>query len=169
MKQNQIKIRPVKEKDIESISKLHVDVWNETYRGILPDEEIDQRTYSSSKKRWEQALSSPDPCTFSLLAEFDSEIAGFCVASSKPRDDIGYDSELRAINILKKFHRKGIGKFLFMESLNRLQSMGCKNMYLWVAEKNVNAIDFYKKLGCVILNNSKEDKGSVEITLGKKL
>jgi len=166
MTRHQIRVRDIEAKDVDTISKIHVDVWNETYRGILPDEEIDRRTYSSSKKHWAQALDKPDKHTFYLLAETEGQTAGFCIASSRPRDSFDYDSELMAINILKAHHRKGIGKALFFETMRRLQSMGCKKMYLWVAEKNINAIDFYRRLGCIPINESKEDHGSTEIAFG---
>lgn len=43
------------------------------------------------------------------------------------------------------YQKKGYGQKLFDTSINDLKSQGYKNCFLWVSEKNDNAINFYKK------------------------
>ena len=40
-------IRQAKRSDIENIASVQVRSWNTTYRGLLPDEIIDDRTVES--------------------------------------------------------------------------------------------------------------------------
>ena len=114
-----ITTRLIQAQDIENISKIHVDTWNETYRGILPDEVLDKRSYGWSKKKWQNALADSSSQAFTIIAKVESEIVGFAIASPNPRDDIGIESELIGMNILKKHHKIGVGKKLFQEVVSK--------------------------------------------------
>ena len=162
-----IKIRAIENSDLEKISKIHVDVWNETYRGIIPDKILDQKTYDRSLETWKEFYKPHSTKDFYYLCEVHGELAGFCIATLSPRDDLGFDSELMAINILKKFHNQGIGKALFNACKKSLKNAGARNVYLWVAQKNINAVNFYKHLGGKDLHKTHEEwEGVVEIALG---
>lgn len=150
--------------DLEIISKIHVDVWNETYRGIISDEELDKRTYSLSKKKWEESFSNKKKEVFTIVAESGGELAGFAIGSTKPRDQLGIDSELVAMNVLRKFHGNGIGKKLFYGISKRLSELNSQKMYLWVVEENKNAVGFYEHLKGTKLPNKKEACGVAEIS-----
>jgi hypothetical protein len=44
-------IREARTEDIAGIAKVHVDTWQTTYAGIVPDEHLANMTYSSYENR----------------------------------------------------------------------------------------------------------------------
>ncbi len=142
-----IEIIGLNEKDLECLAKLHVEVWNQTYASMMTPEMQKQNQYASRLQFWKKTLKDKDPKKIFRLAKFKGQIAGFIAAGLLPRDDLGFDAELYAINILEAYHKLGIGKKLMEAAFAFCRSHGAKNIYLWVAARNVNAVDFYTKLG----------------------
>ena len=42
--------RRMKKSDIDAVSRIHVDIWEESYSDIIPDEIRKNKTYDSFKK-----------------------------------------------------------------------------------------------------------------------
>ena len=110
---------------------------------------------------WTKILGTKKPNVF--IAEMDGELAGF-IGYGAPRDkEMPFDCELRAINILEKFHRKGIGRALVSRAINKLRNAGHKHVYLWVAQDNINAVSFYEHLGFLKTEHQKTERDIKEI------
>lgn len=52
-----MRIRKAKISDEKGIGKVHVDSWLATYKGIMPDERLNQLSYERSEKKWKKILS----------------------------------------------------------------------------------------------------------------
>lgn len=48
------KIGPLLEEELGEISVLHVDIWKETYIGIMPDEILRKKKYEDSREIWNE-------------------------------------------------------------------------------------------------------------------
>ncbi|HTZ75985.1 MAG TPA: N-acetyltransferase [Candidatus Aquilonibacter sp.] len=76
------------------------------------------------------------------VAEFNSQIRGFCITTRK--DDEGY---IVTIDVLEPFRKSGVGTALLAESEKRLAAAGVRRMALDTAVDNLSAIAFWQKHG----------------------
>lgn len=142
-----ITMRRATPEDAEGLARVHIQTWQETYRGIMPNEYLDNLSseFQTRAEKWREGLSDPHNPGTTILAERDQKILGFCNCGPD-RGDSG-NGEFRAINIINDGKRQGIGT-QFMQLMARdLTDQGFTSGLLWVAEGNTPAIKFYKKLG----------------------
>jgi GNAT superfamily N-acetyltransferase len=161
-----ITIRAACEEDIAAVGKLHVDCWRTTYAGIVPDAKLDGMSYEKSAGRWMEYFKDiSHPANGILLAYKKNEPAGFCaggkVRKYSKRTD-GYDGEIKAIYILKKHQRKGVGKKLIENYEEIFRKSGIFSYIIWVLKDN-DSKNFYKKLGGKLITTKTYEIG------GKKL
>lgn len=136
-----MQIRAACKNDIEGIAKVHVDSWQETYKGIIPDQFLESLTYESREKGWEELIA--DPRQEILVVENNAgEIVGFVSGVMQEDKRAG---ELKAIYLLKEEHGKGIGRQLVRMLFSRLKAKGCETIFVEVLAQN-DACRFYEKL-----------------------
>lgn len=125
-------------RDAAALAELHLDVWDETYTGRLPQEILDARRrdpVAERTARWEQRIA--DGTTW--VAEHDGALVGF--VSAGPGRDEPKTLELMALYVRARIHGTGVGHAL-MEA-----AIGDQPAYLWVLEGNDRAITFYQRHG----------------------
>ncbi|MDH2899382.1 MAG: hypothetical protein PXY39_00250 [archaeon] len=68
-----INIRPALVSDALNISKVHIDTWKTTYRGIVPQDYLDNLSYKEREERWIKILTDTEfirsKKSFTLVAE----------------------------------------------------------------------------------------------------
>ena len=142
-----ITVREARPEDAEGISRVHVDSWHSTYRGIVPDDYLDGMTYEQRTPRWSARLTAPDRSDFIFLAETaEGEVVGFAAGGPERGSDPDYDGELYAIYIRKEHQWQGIGRRLAEAIRRRLVQAGMQHMLVWVLEANPSC-HFYEALG----------------------
>lgn len=97
-------VREATHNDIPAIAKVHVDTWQTTYRGIVPDEHLANLSYERQANGWYDILNhAPENGYFTYVAEDESgEIVGFASGGEERTGDPIYKGELMAIYILKR-------------------------------------------------------------------
>ncbi len=146
-------IRPATLNDAETLARIHVAGWHESYGGIVPQEYLDSLSVDSRTKDWQRWLSSGEQ--FNTFLAFENEApCGFisCGKLRTPPPGMSpvrplYTSEIYGIYVLKEHWRKGIGKALMRAAAEDLRTRKHRSLCLWVIEKNKNAVAFYQKLG----------------------
>lgn len=135
-----ITIRAATVLDAEDLGQLHGQCWDETYRGMLTDEEIDKKIASAPDK-WVERLADPGSMMV-WLAHVDGEMAGFISVDAKGP---GYPRPLEVccLYILKKFHGRGVGSALMDYAIADTPA------FLWCIEGNTPAERFYESKGFV--------------------
>lgn len=135
-----LKIRAATVLDAPDLGRLHGQCWNETYRGMIADAEIDKKIASAPAK-WEAVLADPGS-TMVWLAHVDGELAGFISVDAKgpgfPRS-----LEVCCLYILAKFHGQGVGSALMDFAISDTPA------FLWCIEGNEKAERFYESKGFV--------------------
>ena len=142
-------IRDAAATDAAAIAKVHVESWEGTYRGLMPDEVIDGLTLERRTAGWSRALADPQPRSASFVAEHDGEVVG--MASVGPTRDEDLDSqsmgEVLAIYVIPGHWGHGHGKGLMVASLDWLRDAGYSNSMLWVLDTNSIGRSFYERGG----------------------
>lgn len=156
-------IREATHSDVPAISKVHVDTWRTTYRGIVPDEHLANLSYERRANGWYQILNRAlEDCNFTYIAEDESgEIVGFANGGVERTGDPVYKGELTAIYIRQSYQGKGIGRGLVRVVAERLDRLGINSMLVWVLVDNP-ACQFYAALGGKLVHEK-------ELTIGGKL
>lgn len=141
-------IRKMSKKDINDVQNVAKKSWNATYQGIIP-EDVQNRflkvAYSDEmlKKRLDQII---------FVAEHDEKIIGFINLKETEQPNT-YD--LSAIYILPDYQGKRIGSRLIAHSIEPIKNF--EKIFLEVEKDNINAVNFYRKLGFKIVDEYNDD------------
>ncbi len=139
------RVRGATRADIANIASIHVASWNDHYRGILDDAEIDKRTIDYRINAWEETFEVPGQLTF--VAETNGgAMLGFASALVMPAAPDGFDCYLGLLYLDAGAKGNGIGRALLRALAADLIRQNCKNMALRVLRRNP-ARAFYEHLG----------------------
>jgi GNAT superfamily N-acetyltransferase len=142
-----MKIRLAKVDDAPAISRVHIDSWRTSYKGIVPDQVLDNLDYVRNNIRWREMLSNLGEMKCFFVAEDDDgRIIGFAIGGPNRDENTGFNGELYAIYLLLECQGKGIGKKLVSKVAAWLANRRYDSMLVWVLEKNP-AKYFYESLG----------------------
>ncbi len=160
-----MRIRDLQIDDAAVVARLHVQTWHDTYQEMMPPEMLARMTIENMSTFWRQALASGHEWPQNFGAENEKgELLGWC-SLGKPRTENKKGLELWAINIPKAHQKLGVGKMLLLEAMRRVRAAGENAMYLWVVDKNQNAIDFYLRFGAALTKEEKAERGVREIAM----
>jgi GNAT superfamily N-acetyltransferase len=137
--------------DAEGIAKVRVDSWRATYRGIIPDADLDGMNIDESKALWERILSTTSYTASVFVAEREGEIIGFAAGKKLEEEKYGLDAELAAIYLRPAAQRARIGRHLLRMVAEAHRERGAHGMIVWVLADNQIARQFYEDLGAELL------------------
>ncbi len=138
-------IRAPKTEDAKAIAKVHLEVWQSAYRGIMSEEFLNSLDIQQLETSWAHSLKHPGNGNY-LVAEIENNIVAFSTFGPARDEDLkkNRSAELVAINVSPAYWRREIGSQLLSKIIAHLKK-DFDNLYLWVAENNFNAIAFYTK------------------------
>ncbi len=140
-------IRQATPADIPSITRVHVDAWRTTYRGIVPDSYLADLTYEGKESLWTLILGTPADKSFVYVAQDEAgQVVGFASSGPTRPNNPSYAGELYALYILESYQRRGIGRQLVTATADSLARIGMTSMLIWVFADN-SARGFYEALG----------------------
>lgn len=136
--------------DAEAIARVHISSWQDAYDGIVPPEQIP--THADLPKRcesWQRLLEGGGSRERTWVGLLDSEIVGFANAGPSRDEDADSDAvgELRAIYLLRRAWRRGLGRALNAAAERFLEEAGFAEATLWVLAANASARGFYEAAG----------------------
>lgn len=125
------------------MAAVHVQSWQETYRGLVPDSLLDAPDFAKRREQWWiRAISEGAEGTTSIaVAEHAGRIIGIASAGEPRDDDATWPIELFVVYVLAAFHGTGIGARLLDSVIADAPAA------LWVADPNPRAQAFYRKHG----------------------
>ena len=156
MSSNKILIRPAAAGDETNLAKVHIQAWQEAYKGLLPKDYLDSLSSELTGRieMWTSILRSPK--RWAWVAEGSDGIVGF-VLFGPPRDENRETFvELGAIYLLASEKGKGTGFSLLSAGFNKMKDLGFKKAYCWVLENNPT-IKFYERSGASFSKQVKQD------------
>ncbi len=163
-----ISIRRAVPGDQVGIARVHVSSWQTSYRGLVPENILENLSVERSAAYWGSQLEG-DNQEWTFVAEEEGAIIGFVSGGpfrpeqAPPDFPDRYDSELYAIYLLEAYKRLGIGKRLFRAQVGALSRSGFIAMMLWVLSENRDASHFYEKLGGRVVGEKTEVIGGRQV------
>lgn len=155
-------IREAKKEDLLSVAKVQVDSNRTTYIGIMPEDYLNNLSFESKSKEWEERLFCENSKEFMYVAEVDNgQIVGY-VSASFNRTDTLFEGEINSIYILQEFQSKGIGRLLFKSIVTKYIENNVKSLILWTLQENPSR-DFYQRLGGKIIDKRSIIRGGKEL------
>lgn len=133
-----IEIRRATSSDADALGAMHGQCWDETYRGLVADSEIDRKIATTVESWRTQFAQSPEPIVW--LGYVDGQLAGFISVAERGAED-PRPLEICALYILQEYHRSGLGTML-MDT-----AVGDAPAFLWCIEGNTSAENFYRARG----------------------
>jgi ribosomal protein S18 acetylase RimI-like enzyme len=137
-------VRPAAPGDAEAIARTHVQAWNESYRGLIPDAAFDDHSVETRVTQWHGTLGNPDVLV--RVVEHNGAIRGFGSAG-KPRTELPTAAEIYSFYLLDEVKRRGVGRMLFTRLREELAARGFASLGLWVLSNNAPARRFYEAMG----------------------
>lgn len=156
-----VDIRLARPEDAPAIARVHVAVWHATYRGVLPDEMIDQISVEQREAMWSDILTAYTETHPVLVAEdFGIGICGFGNGGPLRGESVpGYDAEFKTLYLLPAYQRRGIGRAMLGRLAALLRERGHASAIVWVLATNP-ACGFYEAMGGVLCaERVAEDEG----------
>lgn len=139
-------VREATLQDAEGIARVHVDSWQTSYRGILPDTLLDRIDVGQRAESRRAMLR--DTSVFHLVA-YDvthGDIVGLCDAGASRRN-VPYAGEVYAIYLAHRAKRHGLGQEMFDRVMGWFVAHDMRSMIVWVLENNHHARRFYEAMG----------------------
>ena len=136
-------IRLAEPEDAMAVARVHVRSWQVAYRGLLPDEYLDQLRPEDRAERYDFASRDPlKPRT--IVATEGGLIYGFATTAPSRDPDLKDHGELFALYVEPEQWGRGIGVALVSAARAHLFGSGFRDALLWVLAGNVRAEHFYQ-------------------------
>lgn len=146
-------IRNATPKEIPLIRELTFQVWPQTYRGLLTQEQIDymlEMMYSESSLENQM---TKQHCRFIIVYEEEEPVGFASYSEIEPRV-----FKLHKIYVLPSQQGKGTGRFVIDYIIEDIRSKNAISLQLQV-NRNNKARSFYEKLGFSVADEIRLDIG----------
>jgi len=137
-------LRPAQPPDALAIARVHVRSWQQGYRGLLPDDYLDQLRPEDRAEKYD--LSNADPLKpHTIVATTGNIIHGFATTCPSHEPDLPNHGELTALYVDPNSWSLGVGVALVTAARAHLVSLGLRQAYLFTLVDNLRAQRFYQK------------------------
>ena len=134
---------------LQQLQKISYDTFYETFKDQNSEENM--ATYLKTAFTEEKLLKEmKHPHAYFYFAMLEGEVAGYLKlnVSTAQSEEMGEDTlEIERIYVKRSYQKHGVGKSLYLKSVEVAQKLQKSKIWLGVWEKNENAIAFYEKQG----------------------
>lgn len=121
--------------DAKILGEIHASSWKEAYKGIVPDEILNQITPDKREKYFEKALTEGSERDAILYKE--SKATGLsCIGKCRDKDRNEDHGEIWGIYLKPEYWNQGIGYELMTWGIEELKNQGYSKATLWVLEES---------------------------------
>ena len=140
------------ENDTTTIIELRKQIWSTTYRGIYPDDMLDDFDFKWHKDKELQRIRHPNYAVY-LITKDDQSIG---YLTTRKTDKI----TLQSLYILDEYQHQGIGKQAFDFVIKYCKENGAHSFICHCVPENQNARQFYEKMGGRIIGEDFDNEES---------
>lgn len=163
---NTIEIRKATVSDLETIQKISIQTFTETFAAVNTPENITD--YIKDSLNTEQLSAELNNANSQFyIAYSDIEVVGYLKINFGDAQTESFKEntlEVQRIYVLQNFHGKNIGQLLLDEVKKIAQTTGVDYIWLGVWEENHRALQFYTKNGFVVFDKHVFKMGNDEQT-----
>lgn len=141
-------VRTARVEDADAIAALHVRTWQAAYRGLVPDQTLQDLDPALRAERWRETLLEGSTRVF--VSEINGGLAGFVACGPSRDPDMVGEGELYAIYVDPRHWGAGIGRELLSTGEEAMRRLGYREAGLWVLEDNPRARRFYEAAGWIL-------------------
>lgn len=133
--------------DVPALAALHVQAWEETYRGLVPPSEFARRNLAQRLQVWGAVIGANKPLSY-------IPNIGFAYVAAQREDDLQdrYPLELYSFYILRHAHGSGAAQALLKHALGPDHLPFTAS----VLKGNNRAVRFYAKIGGQVIRETPE-------------
>jgi len=143
-----IVVRLAAPSDAKQIATIHVETWQNTYRGFIPNSYLNSLSIPNRTKKWLSMLNDKNDKSVYFVGEIDNRVMGWLsLCKCRDRDASNTWGELGGMYIHPLAQSKGLGTALMQEGLKQLKKLGYEKATLWVLTSNIKARRFYESKG----------------------
>lgn len=166
---NNFNIRIANTSDCKALSLLKKEIWETTYRGIYPDEKINNYDYIKNEEKFKNFIDNPEQQLYVVTT--DNKIIGYIEFGKPFRPFKNYEQEIGLLYIKKDYQKHGIGKKLFNLAFNHIKNTGVDKFFISCHKYNTNAQKFYEKMGgnIIQIDNDSDNDGLPQVKFEYKL
>ena len=147
--------------DVSAMARVLVESWRETYRGLMPDDVLDDPSSGAAGAVRSAALSDPQHSQNKIaVAELDGQLVGVGMSGPARDEDATWDRQLYILYTYAAVHGLGVGAALLDAVIEPTASAA-----LWIADPNPRAQAFYSKHGFAPDDAFQVDNGVREIRM----
>ena len=142
-------VRRAAVEDARAIAEINVAGWQAAYRGILPDDYLENLPVRAREIALQSRLHRDEQGEApAWVAERDGRAIGY-LSSGPPRDDdvTPPAAEVYALYVVPQAWRTGAGRALMETAGSHWQKRGVATLVLWVLEANARGRTFYGAMG----------------------
>lgn len=163
-----VNIRRAGRGDEKHLAHIQTESWKAAFDKIIPSELLSKCTETERVTAMYRRLMNENKGNGYIL-EIDGK--PHCIAwwdETREKDMAGF-AELICIHSLRDNWHKGYGQMMMDKVLDDAKNAGYTGIMLWVFEKNVRTIRFYKASGFVASERKQSAFGAVEEMYVRKL
>jgi GNAT superfamily N-acetyltransferase len=155
-------VRPARVEDVPQMARVIVQCWQETYRGLMSDDVLDDPGFVAARERfWTAALTDERYRENRVaVAERPGGLIGIAMSGTPLGASAGTARQLYVLYVLAVDHGTGVGSALLEAVVDPEESTA-----LWVADPNPRAQAFYRKHGFVADGTEQIEDGVREIRM----
>ena len=142
-----ITIRNAATRDADAIAGVYVDIWRDTYAGIIPDQillrMLRRRHGTTCSVEFGKRRNGH---TVMVAEDSRAGVVGFGSCDRARYANLPYDGEVYTLYVLTDYQGQGIGKRLLGGLFDALLERGSRSALIWVLADNP-ARFFYQAMG----------------------
>ena len=156
-------------RDAAAMARVSVDSYRAAHRDQIPEASLMQFTYEESERNWARAIgelsASDERQEYIYVAENEEgRIIGVAMGGPERSRHPLYRGEIYFLYLLPEHHRRGIGRQLTVQMVERLVEQGMDSLLIRVLTANALARWFYERLGGQLVPDVEEqieERGAV--------
>ena len=155
---SKVTIRSANINDARGIATVHIKMWQEAYKGKIPQSFLDSMSVEKRTENWKKELKNSHKGSHAFVADNDSVTGWITGGVSRDENASKEVGELYGVYVLPGQTGKGIGSKLMTHLLDKLKKEGYRKITLWVLDTNEKTRKWYESKGWKVEGATKTEK-----------
>jgi ribosomal protein S18 acetylase RimI-like enzyme len=147
---------------MQAITRLHVQVSQEAYAGILAEDYLRDVLPGEKENLWKTRLTGSFSDHTIFVADAGTQMAGFCCFLFNEQPELG--TYLHNLYVSSSFRRRGVARSLLREAIATFDDpKQAQPVHLLVYGANSRAVELYHRLGGRVVDRTQAIRGAGSI------